>query len=118
MAFLIYGQSTTSIGVDDVFVRCPSWSGSFKGELSQKDLDRLIVLIKEIDWDNIDWPKVTCCDLPIKTVMVGVYGFQKNFKSMQWPKEADKLIEFLTELGASVNLPRFLGPMDWEIMID
>lgn len=95
-----------------------SKSGGFKGELSQKDFDKLILLIKDINWDNVDWPKVTCCDLPIKTVMVGVNGFTKNFKSMKWPKEANKLIEFLTELGTSVKLPKYSGPMDFEVMIN
>lgn len=95
-----------------------SKSGGFKGKLSQKDFDKLILLIKEIDWDHIDWPKVSCCDLPIKTVMVGINGFTKNFKSMKWPEEANKLIEFLTELGTNVKLPEYTGPMDFEVMTD
>lgn len=95
-----------------------SKSGGFKGELSQKDFDKLILLIKEIDWDHIEWPKVKCCDLPIKTIMVGINGFTKNFKSMQWPKEANKLIEFLTELGTGVKLAKYSGPMDFEVMTD
>ena len=93
-------------------------SGAFNGEISKKDFDKLLSLIKEINWDRLDWPKVMCCDLPVKTVMVGVNGRSKNYKSMKWPQEADNLIDFLTKLASSVNLPAYDGAMDFEFMKD
>lgn len=93
-------------------------SGAFKGELSQRDFDKLIALIREIDWDRLDWPSVMCCDLPVKTIMLGINGQSRNFRSMKWPAEANKLIDFLTQLGTNVELPAYDGPMDFESIGD
>ena len=93
-------------------------SGGYKGELSLKEYDQLLKFIKTVDWDNLKFEKVTCCDKPIKTIIIGYNGRSKQLKSMELPKETEKLVAYLTDLALNLKLPKYSRPMDFEEVLD
>lgn len=95
-----------------------SKSGGFKGFLNQKDFDKLISLLKEIDWENVHFPKVTCCDGPVRTIILLANDEYRKFKSMSPPDVTEELISFLSNLAVTVKLPLYEKPMDFEVIID
>lgn len=89
-------------------------SGAFKGSVKDKDFNQLIDLLKKANLDSLHFPDVLCCDSSIKTLIVSYNENYKQFKSMTPPKQADKLIAFLTHLATTVSLPKYSGAIDFE----
>ena len=95
-----------------------SKSGGFKGELNQKDFNILISLMREIDWEKVQFPNIKCCDLPVRTILLSSNGNYRQFKSMKPPDVTKKLISFLTNLAWTIELPSYKKPMDFEDVAD
>lgn len=89
-------------------------SGTFKGVLKDKDYSKLIKLLKQSNLDTLKFPKVECCGMPLKILIVSYNGESKKFKSMTPPNIAEPLINFLTSLSATIILPRYKGGIDFE----
>ena len=93
-------------------------SGNYKGSLSEKDYGTLLTLLKQVDWGTITFPKVTCCDGPVKTIILTYNDKYKRYKSMTPPQETRKLIDFLTQLGTQIKLPAYDKAIDFEDVLD
>ena len=89
-------------------------SGNFKGSLSDKEFNKVVSLLKAINWDTMTFPKVLCCDAPIVTLLFSYKGTYKRFKSMTPPQSTNALIKYLTDLGSKVFLPKYDMPIDFE----
>lgn len=89
-------------------------SGTFKGMLSDEDFMKLLQQLEKYDFDSLQFPEVMCCDFPIKTIIISYNGKYKRFKSMTPPKEANNLINFLTQLSTKISLSRYNKPIDFE----
>jgi hypothetical protein len=93
-------------------------SGGYKGELSLKEYNRLLALLRTVKWEELQVEKVTCCDRALRTILLSYNGTSKQFKSMDYPKSTEKVITFLTSLGSNVKLPRYSKPLDFEDVLD
>ena len=80
------------------------YSGSFTGTINSAEYQQLKDILKRADYNNLNFPDVTCCDGPIKTVIIYADGKRKYLKSMTPPAEANELINWLTSLGVRKNL--------------
>jgi Domain of unknown function (DUF6438) len=89
-------------------------SGNFKGFLSEVDYQKLIALLKKINWDTISFPKVTCCDGAIVSIILSYNGKYMPFKSMTPPASTIDLIDFLKKIATSKSLAQFGGAIDFE----
>jgi len=89
-------------------------NGNFKGTLSEKEFNKVVSLLKTINWDTVIFPKVLCCDAPIVTLMFSNKGTYMRFKSMTPPQSTNALIKYLTDLGSKVILPKYDKPIDFE----
>lgn len=89
-------------------------SGNFKGILSEKEFNKVVSLLKVINWDTISFPKVLCCDAPIVTFMFSYNGIYKRYKSMTPPLSTNTLFKYLTDLGSNLILPKYNKPIDFE----
>lgn len=93
-------------------------SGSFKGSLDTKNYQKLQSLLKEVDWQAVTFPDVTCCDKPVVQILLTFDSKMHKFRSMQPPSSTHKLIEFLTHLSTTIKLPRYDKAMDFEMILD
>ena len=89
-------------------------SGNFKGTLGDKEFNKVVSLLKAINWDSVTFPKVLCCDAPIVTLLFSYKGTYKRFKSMTPPQSTNALFKYLTDLGSKVILPKYDLPIDFE----
>jgi hypothetical protein len=93
-------------------------SGTYKGQLTQTEFDQLLKLIKEVNWDTVSFLEVTCCDRPVKTIIINYNGKYKRLKSMNPSEDTRELINYLTTLGTQVQLPVYNQPIDFEDVPD
>lgn len=91
-----------------------SKSGNFKGELEDKDFEKLLSHLSKINWDTITFPEVYCCDGSIKTILISYNGKYKKFKSMTPPQVTQPLFDYLINLCSKVALTRYTKPIDFE----
>src|SRR6185312_10035281 len=66
-----------------------SLTGNYKGYLTDKEFKKLIDLLNKINWDTLIFPKIFCCDAPIKTIIISYNKKLRRFKSMEPPKETN-----------------------------
>jgi len=81
-----------------------SRSGNYAGKISKIQMDSLSVLIRGIDWPNLKVDTVTCCDRPVRTIIIEGNNGSTKMKSMTLPVETEKLVSFLTNLGRNIEL--------------
>jgi len=93
-----------------------SRSGNYAGKISRTQMDSLTVLIRGIDWPNLKVDTVTCCDRPVKTIIIQGNNGLTKMKSMTLPAETEKLVSFLTNLGRNIELPPSTTLFDFEEM--
>jgi hypothetical protein len=93
-------------------------SGNFKGSVSEADYKQLLALIAKIDWETIDFPKVMCCDAPVRTIILSYNNKKFRFKSMTPPESTTELTRFLVQLASSTGLQRYGQPIDFEEIAD
>jgi len=91
-------------------------TGNYKGELTNKEFNKLISLYNQINWDTLTFPDVKCCDKQIITYLITLKGKMKVFKSMEPPACSLKLTEFLIKLGESKEFLRYDKPIDFEMI--
>lgn len=82
-------------------------SGNFKGQITEADYKQLIGLLEKIDWETIEFPKVMCCDAPVRTILLSHNNKSYEFKSMTPPETTTELTQFLVKLASSPSLPRY-----------
>ena len=82
-------------------------TGNYKGHLNEKDFKKVISLLKKINWDTLTFPKIFCCDAPIRTIIILYNGKLEKFKSMQPPKETNDLFSFLSGLASKTSLIKY-----------
>jgi hypothetical protein len=89
-------------------------SGNFKGEITESDYKQLLALIQKIDWETINFPKVMCCDGPVRTFILSYNNKTYRYKSMTPPESTNGLTDFLKQLASSRVLPRYDKPIQFE----
>ena len=90
-------------------------SGGFKGALQEKDYNAIVGLLSKINWDNISFPDIQCCDAPVVTILISYNNKAKRFRSMTPPKEVHELNKYLTDFLTNVSLPRYDKPLDFMV---
>lgn len=101
-----------SKGVEDT-----AKSGGYKGILDEKQYDKLVSLLSKIKWSEVSFPDVKCCDKPVITIILYYNGGNKKLKSIEPAASTKDLISFLTDLGATMQLPKYDRPMDFEYVL-
>ena len=81
-------------------------TGNYKGYLTDKELKKITDLFKKINWDTLVFPKIFCCDAPIKTIIISTKGKLRKFKSMQPPKETKELFSSLIDIASKRSLTK------------
>ncbi len=91
-------------------------SGSFKGSLTEADHNKIIDLLRKVDWDTLKFPEIYCCDGPVVTIMIEYNKESKTFRSMTPPQETEELIAYLKDFLLKISyLPEYDKPMDFKI---
>jgi hypothetical protein len=93
-------------------------SGGFKGMLNAKTYRTLIALLEGVDWENTKFPDVRCCDGAFRQILLTYNNQTHTYQSMTPPPTTYKLITFLTNLGATITLPAYDKPIDFEVIVD
>lgn len=83
-----------------------SKSGQFKGNLTPEKFNELLQVLQKSNYENLQFPDITCCDDVVTTIIVYSGGKRKYLKSMTPPKEASALISFLHHLGVELTLEK------------
>lgn len=81
-------------------------TGNFKGTLSKEKYDELLHALDTADYNNWDFPDITCCDGVVTTLIIYSNGKRKYLKSMTPPENAAAFINFLKKLGTETTLPK------------
>jgi hypothetical protein len=82
------------------------YSGSFKGELSKKDYNKLIKLLQTCDINTLEFPKLRIYDKAITSIAVYYNGKIKKLTSASPPAKAKELIAFLDIVANDTALQR------------
>jgi hypothetical protein len=93
-------------------------SGNFKGSVTEADYKQLLALVEKIDWETIDFPKVMCCDAPVRTIILSYNNKKFRFRSMTPPESTTELTKFLVQLASSTSLLRYDQPIEFENIAD
>lgn len=88
-------------------------SGSFMGKLSDKQYNKMVELLRKINWDTVVFPDNTCCDGTVVSIILSYNNTSKRFRSMSPPKETYALIDYLHDLAVNISLPACTKPMDF-----
>jgi Domain of unknown function (DUF6438) len=81
-------------------------SGHFKGVLDPINYAQLLKILDSVDYKNLKFPDIQCCDGIIKTIIVYSAGSRTYLKSMTPPPEASAFISFLHKLGTDTKLTK------------
>lgn len=93
-------------------------SGGFKGTLSSEEFSKLIMTLRTVNWQKVEFPNVTCCDGAVVQILISVNGNYRKLKSMTPPAEVNGVVKYLTNLATTVQLPTYKGAMDFEESLD
>ncbi len=93
-------------------------SGNFKGVIPEQDYKQLLALLQKIDWDTINFPKVMCCDKPVRTFLLSYNNKNFKFKSMNPPESTNELTQFLVKLASSTSLAKYEGVIDFQDVVE
>jgi Domain of unknown function (DUF6438) len=83
-----------------------TYSGQFKGNLSQKDYNKLLKLLQSSNIDTLTFPSTTMVDVSETTIIVYYNEKRKYLKSSETPAIAKNLIIFLKSVGNNKKLKR------------
>lgn len=89
-------------------------SGNFGGKLTVEQFAKLEELIDELHPDTLTVETVTCCDLPMKTLIVYQGGKRSYFKTMRPPAQSKKLLDYLNEIALADKLVKVVTEVEIE----
>lgn len=81
-------------------------SGNFAGKATPEQLTMLDSVLTATPFRTMKFRDVTCCDAPVRTIIIYSEGKRYYYKSMFPPDEAELLIARLREVGLKSKLAR------------
>lgn len=72
--------------------------GYFRGKVSDSSYQKLILELRAIGLDTVQFKGPDCCDAPMKTMIVYYNGKRKYLRTMFPPDHARELLSALTEI--------------------